>query len=294
MQNLFAYHIGALVPNPLDPRAFTSRSPQKVNGSKEVHIFSVGTLHGRTLVIYTTKKEADSVFHIVEPVFDKITERPKASSSLVPSMLSRRNKSSWFRAYRDFSLLGECYDVIFLKAKIVALCSTGFEVLELIGMKRVNIPQSDKNLAPIAQRCKSCRPLGMFRCSNDEFLLCYDEFGVHVNKNGAISRAGVIEWEGKANRVALHAPYILLFNTSFIEIRKFDTGQLSQIFPGTEIQCVWDGRGAGSIATASTEGTVNREPLVHAVMNLEKLPDVPARGITQHVFELVPVLPAPT
>jgi hypothetical protein len=73
------------------------------------------------------------VFHVVEPVIDKITERPKASSSgLLPSMLSRRSKSDWFRTYRDFSLTGESYDLIFLKAKIAVLCSKGFEIMDMI------------------------------------------------------------------------------------------------------------------------------------------------------------------
>jgi hypothetical protein len=34
----------------------TSQTPQKLNGTKDVHFFSVGNLHGRTLVIYMKKK----------------------------------------------------------------------------------------------------------------------------------------------------------------------------------------------------------------------------------------------
>jgi hypothetical protein len=33
-----------------------SQTPQKLNGNKDVHFFRVGTLHGRTLVIYMKKK----------------------------------------------------------------------------------------------------------------------------------------------------------------------------------------------------------------------------------------------
>jgi hypothetical protein len=47
-------------------------------------------------------------------------------------MLSRRSKSDWFRTYRDFSLTGESYDLIFLKAKIAVLCSKGFEIMDMI------------------------------------------------------------------------------------------------------------------------------------------------------------------
>jgi RHO1 GDP-GTP exchange protein 1/2 len=58
-KSLFAYHIEALVPtSPQSPN--TSQTPQKLNGSKDVHFFSVGSLGGRTLVIYMKKKGVGS------------------------------------------------------------------------------------------------------------------------------------------------------------------------------------------------------------------------------------------
>lgn len=52
---LFAYHIEALVPS--SPQsAHTSQTPQRVNGTRDVHFFSVGNQGGRTLVIYMKKK----------------------------------------------------------------------------------------------------------------------------------------------------------------------------------------------------------------------------------------------
>jgi hypothetical protein len=41
-------------------RPHTSQTPQKLNGSKDVHFFSVGSLNGRTLVIYMKKKGVGS------------------------------------------------------------------------------------------------------------------------------------------------------------------------------------------------------------------------------------------
>ena len=58
-KSLFAYHIEWLVPTlPQSPN--TSQTPQKLNGSKDVHFFSVGSLGGRTLVIYMEKKGVGS------------------------------------------------------------------------------------------------------------------------------------------------------------------------------------------------------------------------------------------
>lgn len=52
---LFAYDIESLVPSCLQ-KANTFHIPQKLNGSLDVQFFSVGSLDGRTLVIYMTKK----------------------------------------------------------------------------------------------------------------------------------------------------------------------------------------------------------------------------------------------
>ena len=52
---LFAYHIEALVPSgPASVHASTA--PQRLNGSSNVQFFTVGQLHGRTLIIYVKKK----------------------------------------------------------------------------------------------------------------------------------------------------------------------------------------------------------------------------------------------
>lgn len=41
--------------------------------------------------------------------------------------------------------------------------------------KSVTIPQrEDPRLAALTKRCESCKPMGMFRSSENEFLLCYD------------------------------------------------------------------------------------------------------------------------
>jgi hypothetical protein len=154
----------------------------------------------------------------------------------------------------------------------------------------------------------------MFRSAEDEFLLCYDgrhylatadkyilnqlfpEFGLYVDKHGDPSRStATVEWEGTAERVALHSPYILLFDTRFIEIRHVETGRLAQIILGSDVRCLWDGRGLKSnvVATPGSDGLdedIVQEARVHAVMNAEPGPR-PSRAVVQHVFELIPTIP---
>jgi hypothetical protein len=126
------------------------------------------------------------------------------------------------------------------------------------------------------------------------------EFGLFVDRQGNPSRStGIIEWEGTAERVAMHAPYVLLFDSRFIEVRHVETGRLVQVIAGNDIRCVWDGRaldgGAAAVPPEGTEDKMIQEPRVHAVMNLPEPPAQPGtrpgRGIMQHVFELFPTIP---
>ena len=41
--------------------------------------------------------------------------------------------------------------------------------------RSVTIPQrDDPSFASLTKRCESCKPMGMFKSSESEFLLCYD------------------------------------------------------------------------------------------------------------------------
>jgi len=117
------------------------------------------------------------------------------------------------------------------------------------------------------------------------------EFGLYVDINGdPIHHMGTIEWEGTAERVAWHPPYILLFDSRFIEIRHVETGRLAQIIPGNDVRCIWDGRGMNHSQAAlegSSDEIVSQQPRIHGMMNTEIV--LPGRGVTaQHVFELIP------
>jgi hypothetical protein len=111
---------------------------------------------------------------------------------------------------------------------------------------------------------------------------------------------GTIEWEGTAERVALHHPYVLLFDSRFIEIRHVETGRLAQIIPGNDIRCLWDGRGqASNIAQtplSSNFSGMEQEAKVHGVMTAEANNSSGSatrngRAVAQHVYELVPTIP---
>jgi hypothetical protein len=128
----------------------------------------------------------------------------------------------------------------------------------------------------------------------------FQEFGLYVDRHGDPSRSiGTIEWEGTAERVAWHPPYVLLFDGRFIEIRHVETGRLCQIIQGHDIRCIWDGRGSNvpAIGTPGPDGwadTGPQEARIHGVMQSSEPTGNgarPSRAIAQHVFQLVPTIP---
>lgn len=119
------------------------------------------------------------------------------------------------------------------------------------------------------------------------------EFGLYVDKHGKPSnQTRTFEWEGKAEKVAWNPPYILLFNSQFIEIHHMENGYLAQIISGDDIQCTWDGQGTNkpqNMSQSSVEFPM-QEIRVHGVMNKEVLQLDKSEVLAQHVFELVLVI----
>lgn len=153
--------------------------------------------------------------------------------------------------YKDFFIPTEAQHVYFLKAKLAVVCPKAFEIMDLTDLKGGSIPIFEPNrqrekpaLAELAQKCERAKPLAMFRSTEAEFLLCYDTFGIYVDRHGEPNRdLTAIEWEGKPESVVFHPPYVLLVSPSFIEVRHIDTAKLLQIYTGSDIRCTWDGTG---------------------------------------------------
>ncbi|CAI8500255.1 unnamed protein product [Hanseniaspora opuntiae] len=70
------------------------------------------------------------------------------------------------------------------------------------------------------------RPMEIYRIGNN-FLLNYQELSFFVNSQGWRKKdSNIIYWEGIPQHFCLYYPYILAFNTNFIEIRYVETGEL--------------------------------------------------------------------
>ena len=83
---------------------------------------------------------------------------------------------------------------------------------------------------------------------------------MYVDRYGVpLPDRGIVEWECQADRASFRFPYVLLFSSTFVEVRHLPTGHLTQIIrpevaSGSgrgrgrgrgegRLRCLWDGRG---------------------------------------------------
>ncbi|TIA71928.1 hypothetical protein E3P91_02323 [Wallemia ichthyophaga] len=302
---LVAYSVEALVPSASTINSggsSLSRTPQKLSGTKDVIFFTVGKLHERTLVIFMKRKGMDSVFRAMEPVSEKtLAERAPVNAF---NRLLTGGKSGWFENYQVFFIPSEATDLLFLRAKLAIICKRGFEIMDLETLKGGSIPdfasgknQRDPQISALGKKCDDATALAIFKSGDQEFLLIYQQFGFFVDRHGDPHRLEhFTEWEGKPESVSCHPPYVLLFDSEFVEIREMETLNLVQVIKGNEIHRTWGGVGL-SPHSISPNGWVNNpehlgESRCHLVMRVDNDNQM-SRGqrgtSSQRVFELAPI-----
>lgn len=262
---LIAYHLDKVCP----PTGGTGQphndatgrtAPQKLSGSRDVGFFVTGRMKDRTLVFYKKKDTASSHFKVLEPVLQKSTT---SRSRFLPSS-SRRGQTEFFREYDEFYIPADCFGLNLFSSSLAVSTARGVEVLNLDKKQTWTVPNlrsesqdTQAHLSSIAARIKDLKPLGMFRLSESEFLVVFEECAVYVNKHGDVSRGVVMEFVGKANSACLYAQqYLILFDEDFVEIRDAQNGRLKQIISGRGVRMLDDGSGGGQ-QQASTPGQAN-------------------------------------
>jgi hypothetical protein len=75
------------------------------------------------------ESQSDSQFHVLEPVLEKIYDRPRASRGVLG--LLHPSRSDWFKTYKEFRLPSDAFDLVFLKSRVAILSATGFEIMDL-------------------------------------------------------------------------------------------------------------------------------------------------------------------
>ncbi|EGO51607.1 hypothetical protein NEUTE1DRAFT_104642 [Neurospora tetrasperma FGSC 2508] len=214
------------------------RAPQRL--AKDVTFFATARMKDRTLLFYKRKEGMHNTFKVLEPVFQKATEK---KSRIFGSRKFGSGATESFRDYDEFYIPAECYSLNLFQSYIAVASAKGFELLTLDKKVTQSIPR-DLNLpaiANIASRIKDQRPLGMFKLNDQEFLLTYEDCAVYVDKHGEISRTLIMEYSGKqkkAKAATMFGQYLLLFNEDYVEVRNAENGRLRQIIAGRDVRCL--------------------------------------------------------
>jgi len=285
-KSLIAYNLDVVAPSDCNgPPPSTDparKAPQKLSGSKDVGFFVSGRMKDRSLVFYKKKESINSVFKVLEPIYQKSTEKKRG--------IFKRGTTEYFREYDEFYIPAECTGMSLFHSTLAVSTTKGFEVLTLDKKHAISVPDlKAAAVQNIAAHIKDQRALGMLRLSEQEFLLCYTNCAVYVNKHGEVSRSVIMDFVGNAQSAALYGAYLILFDSDFVEIRNAQNGRLKQIIAGREIKCLddggsWTATGAG--AGGQMNGTVNG-PGVPGSRTVKLVMQHPELERTQIVVELL-------
>ncbi|POS78120.1 Rgf3-like protein [Diaporthe helianthi] len=269
-RSLIAYPLEVVAPTsnfPATGNDSARKAPQRL--AKDVTFFATARMKERTLVFYKRKEGMHTTFKVLEPVFQRSSEkRPR----IFGGRRGGPGSTETFRDFDEFYLPTECYSLNLFQSYIAVATAKGFEMLTLDKKQTMSVPSGldMPAIANIANRIRDQRPLGMFKLNDQEFLLAYEDCAVYVDKHGEVSRTLIMEYSGKqkkARGATMFGQYLLLFNEDYVEVRNAENGRLRQIVAGRDVRVLdqgcrgptgLGGVGAGAIiaGSADSKGTV--------------------------------------
>lgn len=200
-----------------------------------ISFFKAGQCLGRTLVCVVRSSSLSSTIKTLEPIEQNLRVGKKQQTF---RKLLQGGQDS-LRVFKEFYIPTESSSIHFLKTKLCVGCTKGFEIVDLETLDTQGLlDPADSNL-DFVQKKENVKPIAIYRIDGD-FLLCYDEFAFYVNKNGWRAKGNwIIHWEGNPTSFALHHPYVLAFEPSFVEVRHVQTGALHQVITGYNLRCLF-------------------------------------------------------
>lgn len=244
-KSLIAYHLDTIASiGGAGPTADSRKAPQKLSGNRDVGFFAVARQKDRTLVFYKKKDGISSTFKVLEPVYQKTATSTRSRFAI------KRGTTDFFRDFDDFYIPSDTYAINLFQSSLAISTARGIEILTLDKKVPISVPDlKPPEVASIAQRIQGQKPLGMFRLSDNEFLVAFEEVGIYVDKHGDVSRAVVMEFVGKAKQACLiESTYLVLVDagSGFVEVRNAVNGRLRQVISGRDVKLLDDGQSSGT------------------------------------------------
>ena len=220
----------------------------------------------RTLVFYKKREGISSIFKVLEPVYQKSAISTRTRFGL------KKGTTDFFRDFDELYIPSETYAINLFTSSLAIASARGFEVLTLDKKSPFSIPDLKlPSCASIAARIQDQKPLGMFRLSDSEFLLVFEEVGIYVNKHGDISRSVVMEFVGRAKQAVLYGgTYLVLVDmgSGFVEVRNAINGRLRQVVSGRDVRLLDDGAHGGTVKICMQHPELERcQVVVEMIVN---------------------------
>lgn len=212
-------------PNPIA----NHRRSKKVSG--HINFYKVDMCLGRILVCTVKSGSTNSTVRVMEP-FDP---QPR-SRKQQPLRRLLQSQSEGLKIFKEFYVPSETLSISFLRKSLCVGCAKGFEIVNLDTLESQSLLDPADTSLDFAIRKEALKPISIYRIHSD-FLLNYSDFSFFVNGNGWRSRPEfMIYWEGLPSHFALSYPYLIAFDSNFIEIRHMETGDLVRVITGENIR----------------------------------------------------------
>ncbi|KAF8311473.1 RhoGEF Rgf2 [Clavulina sp. PMI_390] len=218
----------------LDPRDPTAGLKRAKRVSSHTSFFKAGMCLGKMLVCVVKASALSTTIKTLEPIETGLRGKNKPTFK---KLLQGGNDT--LKVFKEFYIPVESSSIHFLRTKLCVGCTKGFEIVDLETLDAQGLLDPNDSSLDFVQKRENVRPMAIYRVDS-EFLLCYEDFAFYINKNGWRSRPGwIIHWEGTPTAFALHYPYVLAFEPTFIEVRHVETGLMAQVIVGTSIACLF-------------------------------------------------------
>ncbi|KAI8852236.1 CNH domain-containing protein [Chytridium lagenaria] len=198
-----------------------------------INFFKSGICADRTLVCAVRSTPLTSTVKVFEPVGLGNSKRLGKLGKLFMSA------SDSLKLFKEFYIPAEATSLHFLKTKFCVGCTKGFEIVDFESLDTQGLlDPSDANLA-FAMGKEPLKPLSIFRVAENNYLLCFNECGFYVDNFGRRTRGNfLLNWAGSPSSFAYMNPYVLAFESTFIEVWHVETGNLQQVLPMNNLAAV--------------------------------------------------------
>ena len=204
--------------------------------SSKVSFFRIGVNYDSTYLAVVKTKLLYTAIKVFEFIESNDPARKKGRLVGFIDRLKSNTSLEDFRLYKEIHLPSQTLSLTFLKTKICIGCDRGFELIDISTLQSQSLLDvSDESLAFVVDK-ENLAPLGLYKLDDTEFMLCYQEFGICVDKMGRNTRPNsdkgpAMTWLCSPHGCYYRPPFIFLFATNMIEIRNVITGNLVQVIP---------------------------------------------------------------